>query len=85
MTLRMAAPLLGLIFSACAASALAQPAATYDVVIRNGRVLDGNGNPWVNADVAIKDGRFVKIGRVEGRGSREIDAQATMFPRAGST
>lgn len=75
MTLRMAAPLLGLIFSSYAVSALAQPAATYDVVIRNGRVLDGNGNPWVNADVAIKDGRFVKIGRVEGRGSREIDAQ----------
>jgi len=75
MTLRMAAPLLGLILSACAASALAQPAATYDVVIRSGRVLDGNGNPWVNADVAIKDGRFVKIGRIEGRGSREIDAQ----------
>ena len=75
MTLRMAVPLLGLIFSACAVNALAQPAATYDVVIRNGRVLDGNGNPWVNADVAIKDGRFVKIGRVEGRGSREIDAQ----------
>jgi len=75
MILRIAAPLLGLIFSACAASALAQPAATYDVVIRNGRVLDGNGNPWVNADVAIKDGRFVKIGRVEGRGSREIDAR----------
>jgi N-acyl-D-amino-acid deacylase len=71
----MAVPLLGLIFSACAVSAPSQPAATYDVVIRNGRVLDGNGNPWVNADVAIKDGRFVKIGRVEGRGSREIDAQ----------
>ena len=75
MILRMAAPLLGLIFSASAVSAPAQPGTTYDVVIRNGRVLDGNGNPWVNADVAIKDGRFVKIGRVEGRGSREIDAQ----------
>src|SRR5580698_1571800 len=47
----------------------------YDVVIRNGRLLDGAGNPWVRADVAIKDGRFVKIGRIEGRGAREIDAQ----------
>jgi N-acyl-D-amino-acid deacylase len=75
MTLRMAALLVGLVLSACAASAFAQPAAMYDVVIRNGRVLDGGGNPWVNADVAIKDGRFVKIGRVEGRGSREIDVQ----------
>jgi len=47
----------------------------YDVVIRNGRVLDGAGNPWILADVAIKDGRFVKIGRVPERGTTEIDAR----------
>jgi N-acyl-D-amino-acid deacylase len=58
-----------------AAGVPAQPAPMYDVVIRNGRLLDGLGNPWVRADVAIKDGRFAKIGRVEGRGVREIDAQ----------
>jgi N-acyl-D-amino-acid deacylase len=46
----------------------------YDVVIRNGRVLDGAGNPWIAADVAVKDGRFARVGRVEGRGRREIDA-----------
>jgi len=46
----------------------------YDLVIRNGRVLDGNGNPWIRADVAIKDGRFAIIGKVAGRGRREIDA-----------
>lgn len=46
----------------------------YDVVIRNGRVLDGAGNPWVRTDVAIRDGRVVRIGRVEGEGRREIDA-----------
>ena len=50
------------------------PAAGYDLVIRNGRVLDGSGNPWIRADVAIKDGRFAKIGRVPERGAREIDA-----------
>ena len=47
----------------------------YDVVIRNGRVLDGAGNPWILADVAISNGRFVRIGRVTGRGRREIDAK----------
>src|SRR5258708_18543 len=74
MNLRIAAAsLLGLSL-AVGASALAQPAPMYDVVIRNGRLLDGDGNPWVNADVAIKDGRFVKIGHVAGRGEREIDA-----------
>jgi N-acyl-D-aspartate/D-glutamate deacylase len=49
--------------------------AVYDVVIRNGRVLDGAGNPWIAADVAIKDGRFVRIGKIEGKGKREIDAK----------
>ena len=47
----------------------------YDIVIRNGRVLDGAGNPWILADVAIKDGRFVRIGKVNGKGKREIDAR----------
>jgi N-acyl-D-amino-acid deacylase len=55
------------------AAQAAEPPA-YDIVIRNGLVLDGMGNPWVRADVAIKDGRFVRIGRVEGHGKREIDA-----------
>ena len=51
------------------------PTVAYDIVIRNGRVLDGAGNPWILADVAIKDGRFAKIGRVHGRGRAEIDAR----------
>jgi N-acyl-D-amino-acid deacylase len=52
----------------------AAPNAPYDVVIRNGRVLDGEGNPWILADVAIKDGRFARIGKIAGHGTREIDA-----------
>jgi len=46
----------------------------YDLVIRNGRVLDGAGNPWIAADVAVRDGRIVKVGRVTGTGAREVDA-----------
>jgi len=46
----------------------------YDVVIRNGRVLDGEGNPWILADVGIKDGRFAKIGKITARGRTDIDA-----------
>ena len=48
---------------------------TYDVVIRGGRVLDGAGNPWILADVGIRDGRFARIGVVRGRGRTEIDAR----------
>lgn len=46
----------------------------YDLVIRHGRVLDGAGNPWVRADIAVKDGRIARVGVVEGSGAREIDA-----------
>ena len=51
------------------------PAPEYDIVIRGGRVLDGAGSPWVRADVAVKDGRVVRIGQVSGRGTKEIDAR----------
>jgi N-acyl-D-aspartate/D-glutamate deacylase len=56
------------------AALLAQAPATYDLVIRNGRVLDGMGNPWIAADVAINDGRFAAVGKITGKGEREIDA-----------
>ncbi|HEY0862615.1 MAG TPA: D-alanyl-D-alanine carboxypeptidase/D-alanyl-D-alanine-endopeptidase [Lacunisphaera sp.] len=46
----------------------------YDVVIRHGRVVDGTGNPAFYADVAVKDGRIARVGRVEGTAKREIDA-----------
>ena len=54
--------------------AAAPPPAAYDIVIRGGRVLDGAGNPWVNADVAIKDGRIARVGVVDAKGKQEIDA-----------
>jgi N-acyl-D-amino-acid deacylase len=52
----------------------AGPAPAYDIVIRGGRVLDGAGNPWVRADIGIKDGRIAKIGHITARGAKEIDA-----------
>ncbi len=58
---------------ACGLMACAEPE-HYDVVIRNGAVLDGSGSPAVQADVAIRDGRFVAIGDVRGQGTIEIDA-----------
>lgn len=47
----------------------------YDIVIRNGQVIDGTGAPAHRASVAIKDGRIVAIGSLVGaRGTMEIDA-----------
>lgn len=57
------------------AAAPLPPEPAYDIVIRGGRVLDGAGNPWIAADVAIRDGRIARIGVVEGRGKQEIDAR----------
>jgi N-acyl-D-amino-acid deacylase len=58
---------------ALAAPAAAQP--TYDLVIRNGRLLDGAGNPWIRADVAITGDRIAAIGDLSAaRARRVIDA-----------
>jgi len=47
----------------------------YDLVIRNGRVLDGTGVPWYYADVAISGDRIAAVGDLEGaRARRVIDA-----------
>jgi N-acyl-D-amino-acid deacylase len=52
----------------------AQPA-RYDVLIRNGRVLDGGGNPWLAADIGIRAGRIVDMGRLgNAAAARVIDA-----------
>lgn len=55
--------------------AASQPIPLYDLVIRGGRVLDGMGNPWILADVAIRNGKVARLGRVPERGRVELDAR----------
>ncbi|MEQ8693544.1 MAG: amidohydrolase family protein [Pseudomonadales bacterium] len=47
----------------------------YDLVIKNGMVVDGSGGARYRADVAIQDGRIAKIGRVNDKGRQTIDAE----------
>ncbi|WP_203333682.1 N-acyl-D-amino-acid deacylase family protein [Planococcus beigongshangi] len=48
----------------------------YDIIIRNGRLFDGSGNPWTNLDIAVKDGKIVKIGKLNTESAKkEIDAE----------
>ena len=46
----------------------------YSLVIKNGKIIDGSGKSAFFADVAIKDGKIVKIGKIEGECEKIIDA-----------
>ena len=47
----------------------------FDTLIKNGKVVDGCGNPWFRADIGIKDGKIGAIGKLEdAQASKEIDA-----------
>ena len=63
--------LLVLLFSTCAT------AQQYDVLIRNGRLVDGTGNPWVYSDVGIIGDRIAFIGHADPtvEAARTIDAE----------
>jgi N-acyl-D-aspartate/D-glutamate deacylase len=50
----------------------------YDLVIRNGLVIDGSGAERFEADIAVTDGRIAAIGAVSGRGAEEIDAKGML-------
>src|SRR5829696_3070865 len=58
----------------CAAVSIRAAEPSYDLVIRNGKIIDGSGNPWFQGNVAIKDDRIVALGRASGTGKREINA-----------
>jgi len=46
----------------------------YDLIVRNGTVIDGTGKERFTADIAISDGRIAKIGEITESAEREIDA-----------
>ena len=51
---------------------------TYDLLIRNGRIVDGSGMPAFRGDVAVKDGKIAEIGRLSGPATRTVDAQGAV-------
>jgi N-acyl-D-amino-acid deacylase len=50
----------------------------YDLVVRNGTVVDGTGGAPFEGDIAIADGRIAAIGKIDGRGKDEIDAKGLL-------
>ncbi|MEJ2187004.1 MAG: D-aminoacylase [Gemmatimonadota bacterium] len=69
MTMRRFVLLLSLLLLPAAALAQAQP---YDILFRNARVLDGMGNPWIRADVAVRGDRIAAVGRLDGAQARRV-------------
>jgi dihydroorotase/N-acyl-D-amino-acid deacylase len=65
--------LLAILLLAPAAHAQAVP---YDIVIRNGHIIDGTGSPWYSGDIAIRGGRIAALGKLDGASTkRSIDAR----------
>ena len=58
-----------------AGSTRSTEAQDYDVLVRNARVIDGSGNDWFRADIAIDGDRIVRIGRLpNATAARVVDA-----------
>ena len=56
--------------------AVSSPQQQYDLLITNARIVDGSGNPWFRADIGVKDGRIVQIGRINSsKAQKTIDAK----------
>lgn len=51
----------------------------YDIIIKNGEIVDGTGNPWVSGDIALRGDRIAKIGKLDdATAKRVIDARGLM-------
>jgi N-acyl-D-aspartate/D-glutamate deacylase len=61
------------LFSVLLGSAFAQ---SFDLVIRNGHIIDGSGSPWYSGDIGIRAGRIAAIGQLSGPTAKQtIDAR----------
>src|SRR5256714_5867067 len=47
----------------------------YDVLIKNGRIIDGSGMPSFHGDVAVKDGKIVEMGKLSGAAGQTVDVE----------
>ena len=64
-----------MLVAGCLLFACRAPAQQYDILIRNGRIVDGAGNPWFRGDVGIRGDKIAAIGHLpNAKGKRTIAA-----------
>ena len=51
----------------------------YDLLVKNGRIVDGSGMPAFHGDVAVSGGKIVELGRLDGPAKRVIDAEGNVI------
>ena len=52
---------------------------TYELLIKNGTIIDGTGSPWIKADLAVEDEHIAKIGNIKEDAERVIDAKGLVI------
>jgi N-acyl-D-amino-acid deacylase len=76
MSVRIALLFLFALMSLTVLSSVSNSAPAYDLIIRNGRIIDGSGRSALSADLAIQGDRIARIGNLAGaKANREIDAR----------
>src|SRR5262249_52871525 len=74
--MRIAFPLTAAaVLAALVSAPSAQAPAPFDLLIRNGRIIDGTGSPWYRGDLAVRGDTIVQIApRIDAPAARVIDA-----------
>lgn len=63
---------IGLLSLLFAPAAFSQSGAGFDVIIRNGHIIDGTGSPWYAGDVGVRDGHIAAIGDLSRDSAKQI-------------
>src|SRR5207249_6530439 len=64
------------LFLGAASLGAGEPFRPFDLVITNGRIIDGTGSPWYSGDIGVRDGKIAAIGNLsDAKRARSIDAR----------